>query len=158
MKTYLEIAIIGLVLALSGILAFFWAPRLLAPATEQNSSNKVCFGQKCAYVRLAATRAEREVGLMSVAHLDADKGMLFIFDREGVYPFWMKKTLIPLDMIWLDSNYNVVFIKRNAMPCGLFLCPSINPGVKAKYVLELNGGISDQWGIKAGDVAVLNIR
>jgi hypothetical protein len=88
---------------------------------------------------------------MNRTHLDADKGMLFVFDREDVYPFWMKNTLIPLDMLWIDSNNRVVYIVRNAQPCVSDPCPIINPGKKAGYVLEINGGLANTSGIKEGD-------
>ena len=158
MKMYLEISLLIVALIIIGYLVFHSAGVLLSPVTQQSPVNQVCFGAQCFFVKLAKTDAEREKGLMSVTQLDENSGMFFIFDKEGVYPFWMKNTLIPLDMIWIDSNNKVVFIGQNAQPCKTFICPMINPKVKASYVLEINAGISDKLGIKIGDTAEVNIK
>ena len=90
--------------------------------------------------------------------LDKDKGMLFIFDKEGIYPFWMKNTLIPLDMIWIDSSNKVVFISQNVQPCKSLICPVIIPSASAKYVLEINAGICEELGLKIGDEVEIKIK
>ncbi|MCX6818375.1 MAG: DUF192 domain-containing protein [Candidatus Aenigmarchaeota archaeon] len=90
-------------------------------------------------------------GLMFREHLDEDKGMLFIFDREDIHPFWMKNTLIPLDIVWINESMNVVFTSKNTQPCGTGTCHDIIPAAKARYVLEINGGIADEIRLKAGD-------
>ena len=102
-------------------------------------------------MELAKTEAEREKGLMNRTSLDSNKGMLFIFDKEDIYSFWMKNTLIPLDMIWINQNNKVVFISKNAQPCKTLICPVITPTVNAKYVLETNAGLSGKFGFKPGD-------
>jgi len=84
-------------------------------------------------------------------HLDPDKGMLFIYQDEGVHYFWMKNTLIPLDMVWINSNREVIFISKDVQPCEISQCPLICPGQKVQYVLELNGGTSDKIGLATGD-------
>ena len=63
----------------------------------------------------------------------------------------MKNTLISLDIIWIDENKKIVFISQNNQPCLEDNCPAINPGVKAKYVLEINAGIAEELGIKIGE-------
>ncbi len=88
--------------------------------------------------------------------LEAGKGMLFVFETEGEYGFWMKNTLIPLDMIWIDGKNKVIYIKENAAPCKTEPCETFGPGRKAKYVLEINGGMNEKLGIKIGDQAVLS--
>lgn len=88
---------------------------------------------------------------MNREYLDPDKGMLFLFENEGIYNFWMKNTLIPLDIIWIDENKKAVFIKENAMPCNLEDCEIFHPAQKAKYVLEINGGLSEKYGLKFGN-------
>lgn len=114
---------------------------------------QVCIKDMCFSVEISETQAQIEYGLMNRNHLDTDKGMLFVFETEGDYPFWMKNTLIPLDIIWINSNQSIVYIKKNAQPCTSGYCPSIDPGKNAKYVLEINGGLSDKYGIKVGDKA-----
>jgi uncharacterized membrane protein (UPF0127 family) len=138
-----------------GVLVFLLILMLAFLGGKENHSSEACFGEKCFSIELALTSGEREVGLMNRAQMDADKGMLFVFENEGVYPFWMKNTLIPLDMIWIDSDYHVVYIERNALPCTSDPCPVFNPGKKAKYVLEINGGLTDKTGIKEGDLVAI---
>lgn len=122
---------------------------------EQQKSH-VCFNDNCFTVYLALTPYELFKGLMFVEHLDEDKGMLFVFEKDGIYPFWMKNTLIPLDIIWIDLNGKAVFISRNIQPCKSILCTSINPGKQARYVLEINAGISDKIGLAVGDEIVID--
>ena len=110
------------------------------------------------YVELATTPDVRARGLMFREHLDADKGMLFIFDEEKVSPFWMKNTYIPLDIIWLDKNRKVVFISKNTQPWTQEPGPAINPRKKAKYVLEICGGTADKIGLAVGDEVILDIN
>lgn len=133
------------------------AKTIFSPSTKQGDSNYVCFGDKCFKVELAISEVEKEQGLMARESLDENKGMLFVFNKEGIYSFWMKYTLIPLDMIWINSRGKVVFIKENAQPCKGLVCPQISPKEKAKYILEINGGICRKLGIKIGDQAKLNI-
>jgi len=91
---------------------------------------------------------------MGRKNLAEDAGMLFIFDKEGFYPFWMKDTLIPLDIIWIDENNKIVYIAGNAQPC-VQNCKNYDPPKEAKYVLEINGGLADKLNIKIGDTVNL---
>ena len=110
----------------------------------------VCFNGRCFIVEVADTPKEIMTGLMGRESLDMDKGMLFVFDSEDEHGFWMKNMEIPLDIIWISSDREVVFISRETLPCGNS-CPSIKPGRKAKYVLEINAGLSDEIGLQVGD-------
>ena len=124
---------------------------LVAGCTTTKEISGVCFKDNCFRVEVASTPQERAMGLMYRDHLDEDAGMLFIFEDDGLYSFWMKNTLIPLDMIWLDEDGTVVYIAENAQPCGSGTCPLINPGREAGYVLEVNGGTVSNMGLKVGD-------
>ena len=100
-------------------------------------------------LELATTNAQRERGLMYRNHLDPDAGMLFIFDRDAPLTFWMKNTLIPLDMIFIGSDRKIVGIVENAAP------ETETPrGVRglSRYVLEIAGGMSRRLGVTAGGV------
>jgi len=120
-------------------------------ASDKASVNEVCFKNNCFKVELAVTLKEQEKGLMFRKNLNQDEGMLFVFKEEGEHPFWMKDTLIPLDIIWINQNKEVVFISENTQPCSENHCVSINPDKEAQYVLELKGGRVRDIGLKIGD-------
>lgn len=160
MRIYFEILLLAAAIVILIYLSFYSAQTLLLPDLRQSLQNQVCFGKHCFFVELARTSAEREKGLMFAAQLDKNSGMLFIFDKEDIHPFWMKNTLIPLDIIWIKENPSassgqVVFISKNTQPCKSLICPAINPGSKAKYVLEINAGMVEEIGLKIGDTAEL---
>jgi uncharacterized membrane protein (UPF0127 family) len=98
-------------------------------------------------VELARTESERERGLMYRNHLEPDAGMLFIFDHDGPLTFCMKNTFIPLDMIFIDRDRRIVGIVENAVP--ETETPRRVPGI-SRYVLEVGGGLTRQWGIGSG--------
>lgn len=104
-------------------------------------------GEHCFLAEVASTETQRAKGLMFRENLPKDKAMLFVFLEKGVYNFWMKNCKIPLDIIFLDENKRVVAIKENCQPCGKEDCPSIQPGVLAKYVLEISAGLADEMGL-----------
>lgn len=107
-------------------------------------------------VEIADTFEKRKIGLMNRSYLGEDDGMLFIFEREGRHSFWMKDTLIPLDMIFISGEGRIVDIKYNVRPCERLVCEIFTPLEAAKYVLEVNGGFSEDRNIKVGDMVVLN--
>ncbi|MEX0932505.1 MAG: DUF192 domain-containing protein [Candidatus Pacearchaeota archaeon] len=121
------------------------------------SKNQACFEKNCFDIKIADNGEERQSGLMEVSSLDSNKGMLFIFPEESIHPFWMKNMLIPLDIIWIDGNYEVVFIAKNQQPCAeIETCTSIIPESEAKYVLEINSWLVDELEIKIGDKIYLS--
>ena len=91
-------------------------------------------------IELAADDPTREQGLMYRDRVSAGTGMLFLFPQAGDYPFWMKNTLVPLDMIWLDDQRRVVHVASNVPPCKADPCPSYPPNAPSRYVLELGAG------------------
>jgi len=109
-------------------------------------------------LEVADTPALRSRGLMGRSSLGQNGGVLFVFDQSGIYPFWMKNTLIPLDIIWLDEKGQIVYMKENAEPCsGIVdaICRAILPGKIARYVIELNGGMVEKLGLQTGDLIEL---
>ena len=97
---------------------------------------------------LADTPEELATGLMNRDSLDADKGMLFDFGSERPVKMWMKNTLIPLDMLFIDKKGKIVYIAENTEPLSLDF---IEAEVPVRYVLEIGGGESKANGIAAGD-------
>jgi uncharacterized membrane protein (UPF0127 family) len=89
---------------------------------------------------LAVTAEERARGLMFREKILPDQGMLFVFEEEGIYAFWMKNTLVPLDLLWLDRERRIVHIERSVPPCQADPCPSYGPKRPGLYVLELAAG------------------
>jgi hypothetical protein len=102
-------------------------------------------------VEIANDPTTRGQGLMYRESIAPDRGMLFLFPETGVYPFWMKNTLIPLDMIWIDEQKRIVHVEPNVPPCAADPCPSYPPTGPARYVLELAGGRAAAYGLKKGD-------
>ena len=99
-------------------------------------------------VELADTPATREYGLMYRKQMDEDAGMIFIFTEPKHQTFWMKNTIIPLDMIFADASGKIIGVVRNAEPFSEAIDEV--PG-DSQYVLEVNGGFCDRHGVKAGD-------
>ena len=99
-------------------------------------------------VELALTPEQQERGLMFRKSMAPDAGMLFVFDRAEQQVFWMKNTLIPLDMIFIAADGRIVNIHERAVPGSLDPIPSAGP---VRGVLEVNGGTASRLGIKPGD-------
>jgi uncharacterized membrane protein (UPF0127 family) len=81
--------------------------------------------------------------------------MLFLFPEAGEHPFWMKNTLIPLDMIWLDTSGKIVAIRSDVQPCRADPCPTYAPNAISSYVLELAAGQAKAHGLSVGDTLKL---
>jgi len=101
-------------------------------------------------IETARTATEQTRGLMFRTAMPEDHGMLFEFKRPGLYRFWMKNTLIPLDMIWLDANKTIIHIEYQVPPCKMDPCPVYGPPEESLYVLEVNAGIARKRGIMVG--------
>lgn len=140
--------------------AIFWVVLavlclVLSSCAADEPTKKVCIKDICVQAEIADSEAKKTRGLMYRESLAWESGMLFIFDEEALHSFWMKNTLIPLDMIWIDSDKNIVDITQNALPCKEQQeCKSIIPTAEVKYVLEVNSGFSEKNKIEVGDKAV----
>ncbi|MEW5741066.1 MAG: DUF192 domain-containing protein [Myxococcota bacterium] len=104
-------------------------------------------GKHVVDTEVAATANARTRGLMWRTSLPEGTGMLFLFPHQYGLTFWMKNTLIPLDMIFIDESFTIVGIVERAEPKSL---QSRGPGAPSKYVLEVPGGWSEKIGLKAG--------
>lgn len=118
--------------------------QVLEPLSIVPSSGKVL----TFHVEIAATPEEHAQGLMFRTAMPQDRGMLFVFGTEGVRSFWMRNTLIPLDILFIDPDGKIVKIHENAKPYDETLLSSEVPAFAA---LELNGGSASRSGIAVGD-------
>ena len=98
-------------------------------------------------VEVVATQPKIQKGLMFRQHLPLDAGMLFLMGEEKEWPFWMRNTLIPLDMLFIASDLKVAGIVENAEPLTEDLRTVGKPSL---YVLEVNGGWAKENGVTAG--------
>ena len=107
-------------------------------------------------VEIADTDAAREHGLMDRTHLAADHGMLFVYSEPRIRLFWMKDTLIPLDILFFDAHKRLINASADTPPCKTRTCPTYASRAPAQYVLELNAGIAEQLRLTPG--ALLQIQ
>jgi len=99
-------------------------------------------------IEIANTPQEREHGLCCRKLLPANAGMLFVYDMPGDYHYWMKDTLIPLDMYWIDASKTIIHIESNVPPASY---PKIfGASSPALYVLETNAGYAAKHKIQVG--------
>ena len=102
-------------------------------------------------VQIADSEPRRVRGLMFQEQLPPDQGMIFVFDKPGLYSLWMLNMQFSLDMIWFDQNGAVVHIEKNVPPCKTALeittCQSVVPDNEAFYVLEVTTGFVDEHNI-----------
>jgi len=115
----------------------------LAVLSSETDSIKANFD-----IEIAETDYETETGLMYRKSMKKDRGMLFIQPTESLQYFYMKNTEIPLDIIYINSGMKIVSFQKNAEPFNENTLPSNAP---AKYILEINAGLSDQLGLQVGD-------
>ena len=122
------------------------APALALDRTTVEIASKT--GVHVFTVEIADTEQERERGLMFRKELPPGRGMLFDFHREQQVGFWMKNTLIPLDMIFIDGRGRIVSIEQDAKPMSEDVIMS---GGQVRAVLEVDGGTARRLGIAPGD-------
>ena len=130
--TALRLLVCFLILVLIGFLTFYKRSKNIV---------EIKIRGKTYMLEVADTKAERAKGLMFRESLPDDEGMLFIFPSESKHTFWMYQTEIPLDIIWLDSNWKIVHEEKNVQPCKSTdprKCKSYQPDQNAKYVIEIS--------------------
>ena len=99
-------------------------------------------------IEIAETDYETQTGLMYRNAMEEKQGMLFIFKDERVHSFYMKNTEIPLDILYLGADFKVRSIQKNAVP---FDETGLSSKVPVQYVLEINAGLTEKWGITEND-------
>lgn len=138
----------GLVLR-TQILLLVWL--LVATGCAAQNSPVVEVGGKKYQVEIADDDATRARGLMFREELAPNAGMLFLWPRAEPRSFWMRNTRIPLDIIYLSSEFEIVAWSLNTPPCRTQRCPGYPSNRPAQYVLEVNAGEMKRLGVNIGD-------
>ena len=96
---------------------------------------------------------DMQKGMMFRDSLPRGRGMLFMHEKPGLYPYWMYQVRIPLDMLWMDADHRIVEISADTPPCKTKASQCANYGghQQAQFVLELGGGEARRWGLHEGD-------
>ncbi|MGI9308475.1 MAG: DUF192 domain-containing protein [Gammaproteobacteria bacterium] len=104
----------------------------------------------CIYldIYIADTPRQQAQGLMYIKSMDTYEGMLFVYNTARRISMWMKNTLIPLDMLFIDDKLEIVDIAKNAVPGS---SDTIRSSSAVNLVLELNAGSAEKWGLQPGD-------
>ena len=131
------------------VAAWLWAGAAVAQCAPDVVTVKGDFGQARFKVAVADDNAERAQGLMNVPQMPTMSGMLFVYEEPQTASFWMRNTLIPLDMIFAAEDGTVRNIHARAVP--LDETPILG-GDDIQYVLEINGGLAARLGLAPGDV------
>lgn len=150
MKKYFIVIILIFLLAVAG---------LFLGKNNQSKIKKIYFKDKLLTVEVADTPSLRTQGLSGRKEMAQDHGMLFIFEKEEVYSFWMKDMHFPLDFIWIRDDVVADISKNVPVPetdDERFL-PTYTSSVPVDKVLEINAGIANELGIKVGDKVTFNI-
>jgi uncharacterized protein len=129
-----------IILFLVIIAAFFLTERFFGVVFVKD---RIFFAQK------ASSIEKREKGLSERNNLCKNCSMLFVFEKSGEYPFWMKGMRFNLDIIWIEKN-RIVHIEKN-IPYSDSDKKIFNPKIEADKVLEINAGLADEYKLKEGD-------
>ena len=125
------------------------AGRMASAADPSALTIETASGKQPFSVELATTSDQMALGLMFRQSMPADAGMLFIYPSEQHVEFWMKNTLIPLDMLFIGADGHIRHIAQRTIPLDETPIPSVD---EVKSVLEVNGGTVERLGIKTGDM------
>lgn len=149
-KTYATWLLIAGFLAFAGWQVYLYAQRLQyqhAPLTLAGSSYDM---------RVVSSSPLREKGLSGTPKLDKTDGMLFVFEKDDHWGIWMKDMLIPIDILWFDSEKKVVYMVKDADPSS-YPDTTYRPARKARYVAEFQAGTIERRNIQIGDRATFDL-
>src|SRR5262249_24819352 len=141
----------GPILAGLVVAATFWYV-----AHSHPGEHRIVVSDQSVYVSIADTEAAREQGLGGRASLAPDEGMLFVFPIEGQYPFWMKDMKFPIDIVWIETDGTVFYIKDSVDP-DTYPDTFAPDAAIARYVLELPAGYASAHNLQVGDQTQLNL-
>ena len=133
---------------------FFVTPLILLifiSGCKSSNIRRVCLKDYCVRAEVVDDDASRERGLMFRHKLRQDQGMLFVFEKDGLFSIWMKNMFLPLDIIWISEDRKIVYFTDNAQPCSSDPCPVFTSLDPARYVLEVNSGFIKSHRLRTGD-------
>ena len=119
-----------------------------SPKTSGDYTRQISIQGVPLQVAVAETENEREQGLSGRAGLSEGQGMLFVFEKDDIYSFWMKDMLFSIDILWIDAEGKIVFLKKDVSP-QTYPTP-FTPDSPARYVLEVPAGFAMRHEITAG--------
>lgn len=140
-----------------GIIAVIIASALSVAATSFQPTTMVRVGSGVFMARIADQTDERIKGLSGVKSLSDTEGLLFDFETEGKWGIWMKDMKMPIDIIWLNEDKEVVYIVEQA-PAELGTSKTYQPEDPARYVLEVKAGAVTDNKISVGDTATFSLE
>lgn len=148
------IFLVAIGLAIVGYWKYFYVPKS-AKLTIYDDWHKIKIGDRILNIEVVQSLIDRERGLSGRESLAVNAGMLFVFEKPGLYGFWMKGMKFPIDILWLDENLRVVDIKEKAEPSSYSITSPQNfvPQDAAKFVLEANAGFASYAGVKISNQA-----
>ena len=116
-------------------------------------SEQICIEKTCFNVEIADTDEKKILGLGNRDFLEEKEGMLFPYPEKSAPGFWMKDMRFPIDIIWINLEMKVSGIIKDFQPCeSNELCPVVYPDEEIIYVLEINSGLSERYGIKKENI------
>ncbi len=113
--------------------------------------SQVQINKKKIKAEVADTFEERTKGLSGRENLAKNEGMIFVFEKPDIYPFWMKEMKFSIDIIWVNDKKIVEIVKSAPTPESTGQIANFNPKAAADIVLEVNAGFCDKNDIKIGD-------
>jgi len=147
-QTIVPIAVAAAIIGVAGILSIPSDAKLEAVEFPKGT---IKIDETVLEVQIADTEPRRVRGLMFQEELPFNKGMLFVFEKTGIYSLWMLNMQFPLDMIWFDADGNVIHIETDVPPCKSALetvtCTRTSSDKNALYILEVTAGFIEKFGI-----------
>ena len=108
-------------------------------------------GGRVIAAEIANTSERVMYGYMYRPEVREDEGMVFVYPEAGFHSFWMKNTLVPLDIFWLDDDFGILHMQTPAPPCKADPCPSFGPMRASRFILEARAGTAARERLKVGD-------
>lgn len=156
-KTITQTIIITIIVLL--VVLLFWSFNFFSHNNSLFFSSKpivIIAGQEVK-VKIAKTPSQKELGLGKVKNLPEDQGMLFIYDNYIIPGYWMKDMKFPIDIIWIKDNMVMGYEKDLKPQADNINLPTYQPKTFINYVLEVNSGFVDKYGLQIGDKVKLSI-